>query len=136
MKLTANNSAVILYLLALLLTLGLWYLLVFEGKPSDIKPINNVIYFLNEPPTQLIFWWLLVSPVLYLLLAIAYFSEWSLTSLGALILFATGAVLTIAAWWSSPSPIAITVSFALWYSFVAMKPHLSNCSSETPNGAP
>jgi hypothetical protein len=124
-KLTANNKAVILYLLAVLVILGVWYILVFEGNPAGVNPIDNLLYFLNEPPTQLIFWWLLVFPVLCLLLAAAYFSKWSQTRMGAISLFGVGAVLALAAWWTTPSPVAVLVSLALWYGFVVLRPHLT-----------
>ena len=138
MKLTANNSAVILYLLAVLSTLGIWYILLFVSNPPCVNPIDNLLYFLNEPPSRLIFWGLLVMPVLCLLLAIAYFSKWSQTRMGGFSLFGAGAALAFAAWWASPSPGAVLVSFALWYGFVVMKPHLTRRSSGTPQkrGAP
>jgi hypothetical protein len=125
MKLTANNTAVILYLLAVLATLGVWYILLFVGNPPGANPIDNLLYFLNKPPTQLIFWWLLVLPGLCLLLAAAYYSKWSQTRMGAFILFGAGAALALAAWWATPSPVAALVSLALWYGFVVLRPHLT-----------
>lgn len=125
MKLNANNSAVFLYLLAVLVTLGIWYVLLFVNNPPGATPINNLLYFLNEPPTQLVFWWLLVFPVLCLLLAAAYFSKWSQTRMGAISLFGAGAALALVAWWTTPSPVAVLVSLALWYGFVVLRPHLT-----------
>jgi len=131
MKLTANNTAVILYLLAVQATLGVWYILLFVSNPPCVNPIDNLLYFLNEPPTQLIFLGLLVLPVLCLLLAAAYFSKWSQTRMGAFSLFGAGAALVLAAWWFTPSPVAVLVSLALWYGFVVLRPHLTLYSRGT-----
>ena len=131
MKLTASNTAVVVYLLAVLATLGIWYVLLFVSNPPGTNPIDNLMFFLNEPPTQLIFWWLLVLPVLCLLLAAAYYSKWSQTRTGAFSLFGTGAALALAAWWSTPSPVAALVSLALWFGFAVLKPHLTLHSRRT-----
>lgn len=125
MKLNANNSAIFLYLLAALVTLGIWYVLLFVNNPPCANPIDNLLYFLNEPPTQLVFWWLLVSPVFCLLLAAAYFSKWSQSPMGAISLFVAGAALALAAWWTTPSPVAVLASLALWYGFIVLRPHLT-----------
>ncbi len=131
MKLTENNLAVIFYLLAALATLGYWYIILFVGNPPNVKPIDNFLHLLNEPRNQLIFWWLLVSPSLCILLAAAYFSKWSQTRMGAFSLFGAGAVLTFASWWFYRSAEAIFVSLALWSGFLILRPHLTRLSRGT-----
>lgn len=125
MKITSNSMAAILYLLAAMVVLAIWYILLFVNTPPCARPIGSLLYFLNEPPTQLIFRWLLVLPVLCFLLAAAYSSKWSLTRSGAFSLFGVGVVLALAAWRSSPSPVAVLVSLALCCGFVVLKPHLT-----------
>jgi len=130
MKLTASNTAAIVYLLAALATLSFWYVLLFVSNPLGITPMDNLLYFLNEPPTQLIFWWLLALPVLCFLLAAAYYSKWSQTRIGAFSLFGVGAALALAAWWW-PSFITVFISLALWFGFAVLKPHLTQYSRGT-----
>lgn len=124
MKLTASNTAAIVYSLAALATMSFWYVLLFLSNPVGITPMDNLLYFLNEPPHQLIFWWLLALPVLCFLLAAAYYSKWSQTRMGAFSLFGVGAALALAAWWWS-SFITVFISLALWFGFVVLKPHLT-----------
>lgn len=131
MKLTASNTAAIVYLLAALAMLSFWYVALFVSNPIGITPMDNLLYVLNEPPTQLIFWWLLVLPVLCFLLAAAYYSKWSQTRIGAFSLFGVGAALALAAWWSSPSSIDVFISLALWFGFTVLKPHLVPYSGGT-----
>ena len=125
MKLTANNAAAIVYLLSVLATLSFWYILLFVSNPPGINPMDNLLFFLQAPRTQLIFWCLLVLPVLCFLLAVAYYSKWSQTRMGAFSLFGAGAALALAAWWSTPSSVAVLVSLALWFGFAVLKPHLT-----------
>jgi len=120
-----------LYLLAALVTLGVWYVLLYMNNPPDAKPIDYLLYYLNEPPSQAVFWRLLALPVLCLALAAAYFSKWSQTRNGAISLFGVAAPLALASWWSAPLPIASLVSVALWYGFVVLRPHLTRHSSGT-----
>lgn len=131
MKLTANNTAVVLYLLAALATLGVWYVLLFMNNPPGANPVDNLRYFLNAPPGQAVFWRLLALPALCLAVAAAYFSQWSHTRSGAISLFGVGVVLALVSWWSAPLPIAGLVSVALWYGFVVLKPHLTPHSTGT-----
>ena len=134
MKLTANRTAGILYLLATLATLSIWYVLLFMHNPPGINPLGNLQYFLNEPPFQWIFRWLLVLPVLCLLLAAAYFSKWSQTRTGAFSLFGVGGLLALSAWFtptSVASSVAVFVSLPLWYGFVMLRPHLTHHSRGT-----
>jgi hypothetical protein len=130
-KLTANNTAVVLYLLAALATLGVWYVLLYMHNPPGANPIDNLRYFLNEPPSKAVFWRLLVLPVLCLVLAAAYFFKWSQTRRGAISLFGVGVALALAAWWSAPLPVAGLVSIALWYGFMVLRPHLTFHSTGT-----
>lgn len=51
MKLTANNAAAIVYLLSVLATLSFWYILLFVSNPPGIKPMDNLLFFLQEPRT-------------------------------------------------------------------------------------
>lgn len=128
MKLAANNTAAIVYLLAALATLSFWYVVLFVSNPIGITPMDNLLYVLNEPPTQLFFWWFLVLPVLCFLLAAAYYSNWSKTRTGAISLFGAGTALALASWWSVHSSIAVFNSLALWFGFAVLKPHLTQHS--------
>lgn len=130
MKLTASNTAAIVYSLAALATLSFWYVLLFLSSPVGITPMDNLLYFLNEPPNQFIFWWLLALPVLCFLLAAAYYSKWSQTRMGAFSLFGVGAALALAAWWWS-SFITVFILLALWFGFAVLKPHLTQNSRKT-----
>lgn len=124
MKLTANNTAAVLYLLAALATLGVWYVLLYMNNSPGANPTDNLRYFLNEPPSQAVFWRLLALPVLCMALAAAYSSKWSQTRRGAIGLFGVGLALALASWWSAPLPVAGLVSIALWYGFVVLRSHL------------
>lgn len=125
MRFSSNGMAASFYSLAALAVLGVWYILLFVGDLPCDNVVENLLYVLNEPPAQLIFRWLLALPALCLLLASAYCSRWSRTRAGASILFAAGAALTLAAWWSGPAPAAAFMSLALWCGFLVLKPHLA-----------
>lgn len=130
MKLTENRAAGILYLLATLASVGIWYVLLFMHNRPCANPLDNLLYFLNEPPSRLIFRWLLILPGVCLLLAAAYFSKWSQTRTGAFSLFGVGAVLALSAWFTV-SLVAVFVSLPLWYGFAILRPHLTHHSSGT-----
>ena len=134
MKLTASHTASILYLLAALTTLGIWYVLLFTNNSSCSNPIDDLLYFLNEPPSHLIFRWLLVLPVLCLLLASAYFSKLPQTRMGSFGLFGVGTVLALATW-LTVAPVAIFVSLPLWYAFVILRQRLTLHSCGTGDKA-
>jgi hypothetical protein len=123
MKLTANHSAGILYLLAGLTILGMWYAPIFIHNPPSITPQDNLLYFLGESAYRRTFQWLFVLPVLCLLLAFAYFSKWTQTRIGTFSLFGMGVVLAFAAWLTAASWVAIFVSLPLWYGFITVRQH-------------
>lgn len=129
LKLTANTMAAVLYLLAALATLGVWYVLLY--MPSGTNPMDYLRYFLSESPSQAVFWRLLALPILCLALAAAYFSKWSQTRNCAVSLFGVGVALALASWWTAPLHIASLVSVALWYGFVVLRPHLTRNSNRT-----
>jgi hypothetical protein len=128
---SAHTKAALLYVLPVFALVGMWYLLLFTGNAPAVSALSTLAFLLTEGPMPSWFRWLLLLPAICATLGAAHLSPVTHTRSGSLCLFVLGTALSIAAWLTVSSEIAVVVSLPLLYAFLGARGHRST----SENGA-
>ena len=121
MALSTSAKAALCYVLPAVTVLGIWIILVFVSNSSTVTAMSNLRWFLIQAPNPQWYRWFLVFPGLCVLMSAAYASTRFRSRAGFRTLFALGAALAIAAWFTFSPGIAVTATLPLMYGYLAVR---------------
>ena len=123
MTLDTNRKAGMLYILPVIAILVSWLIFLFVISPPVVRPFELLIFVISEKPQLLWMRWFMALPVLCLLLAASYFSQFAQRQVSSIILFIIGIAVCLVCWMSFDWWVALTATLPLIYGYLSVRAH-------------
>ena len=131
-----TTKAGLLYIAPAIALAAIWHVMLFTSVPSNRTAgqaaVETLTFVLTEGPRPEWFAWLLALMPICLAMTLAYLSPLPRHRAGSIALLAVGTCLSVAAWLTITSSIALFMTLPMWYGLIAVK---ESASASSINGA-